>query len=106
MEAVRTHDNTGTWGGDSGGVKGPLKLHSQGILSFCAFLLLLRGRDPPLHAVRESRAVVGGGGVMSAHGIEEVIVGGHAHTSSPLGHGCTHAPLVGVRIEALHRPQT
>lgn len=61
--------------------------------------------DVPLHAVGEPGAVVGGGGVMSSHGVQEVVVCGHAHSPSPLGHGRTHAPLVGVRIKTLHRPQ-
>ena len=43
---------------------------------------------------------------MSTNSIQEVVVRRHPHSSSPLGHGSTHAPLVGVRIEALHRPQT
>lgn len=60
----------------------------------------------PLNTVREPRAVVGGGGVVAAHGIQEVVARCHPHASSSLGHGSTHAPLVGVRIEALHRPQT
>lgn len=60
----------------------------------------------PLNTIRESRTVVGGGGVVTAHSVQEVIVCRHTHSSSPLGHGSAHAPLVGVRIEALHRPQT
>lgn len=68
----------------------------------------LQGRSVywPLHAVGESRAVVGSGGVVPTHSIQEVVVRRHTHPSSPLSHGSTHAPLVGVRIEALHRPQT
>ncbi len=60
----------------------------------------------PLNTVGESRTVVGGGGVVSAYSIQEVVVCRHTHSSSPLGHGRTHAPLVGVRVEALHWPQT
>lgn len=59
----------------------------------------------PLHTVREPGAVVGGGGVVPSHGIQEVVVRGHAHSPSPLGHGRAHAPFVGVRIKTLHRPQ-
>lgn len=60
----------------------------------------------PFNTIGESRTVVGGGGIVSAYGIQEVVVRRHTHSSSPLGHGSTHAPLVGVRIEAFHRPQT
>lgn len=60
----------------------------------------------PLNTIRESGAVVGGRGIMSSHSIQEVVVCRHANASSPLGHGGAHAPLVGVRIEALHGPQT
>lgn len=57
---------------------------------------------PPLNAVRKSRTVVGGGGVVSAYRVQEVVVCGHTNSSSSLGHGSTHAPLVGVWIETLH----
>lgn len=59
----------------------------------------------PLDTIGEPRTVVGGGGVVSAHGVQEVVVRRHTHSSSPLGHRSAHAPLVGVRVEALHRPQ-
>lgn len=59
----------------------------------------------PLNKVGESRTVVGSGSIVSAYSIKEIVVRRYAHSSSPFGHGCTHAPLVGVRIEALHRSQ-
>lgn len=59
----------------------------------------------PLNTIRESRTVVRRGGVVSTYSIQEVVVCCYTHSSSPLGHGSAHAPLVGVRIEALHWPQ-
>lgn len=76
--------------------------------NLCVFVCVYAGlfcSDLPLNTIREPRTVVGGGGVVSSHGVQEVVVCRYAHSSSPLGHGCTHAPLVGVRIKALHRPE-
>lgn len=60
----------------------------------------------PLNTIGESRTVVRGRGVMSTYSIKEVVVCRNTHSSSPLCHRNTHAPLVGVWIKALHRPQT
>lgn len=76
------------------------------LCNISVFVCFLKRRNWPLNTIRESRTVVGGRGVMSTYSIQEVVVHCHTHSPSPLGHGSTHAPLVGVRIEALHRPQT
>lgn len=60
----------------------------------------------PLNTIGESRTVVGSRGIVSSHGVQEVVVCCYTHSSSSLGHWCTHAPLVGVWIKALHRPKT
>lgn len=40
---------------------------------------------------------------MASDCIKETITGCHTHTSSPLGHGCAHTPLIGVWIIAFYR---
>lgn len=83
-------------------------LNPCNLLNLCVFVCVYAGlfcSDLPLNTIREPRTMVGGGGIVSSHGVQEVVVRRYAHSSSPLGHGCTHAPLVGVRIKALHRPQ-
>lgn len=81
------------------------KTAQQHFFLFVSFLQRIRVYWP-LDTVGESRTVVWGGGVVSAYSIQEVVVCRHTHSSTPLGHGSTHAPLVGVRIEAFHGPQT
>lgn len=72
----------------------------------CLSFLQRRSVYWPLDTVREPRTVVWGRGIVSAYSIQEVVVCRHTHSSTPFGHGSTHAPLVGVWIEALHGPQT
>lgn len=56
----------------------------------------------PLHTVGEAGAVVGSRSIMTSHGVQKPVVGGHTDTASPLGHGGTQAPLVGVGVKTLH----
>lgn len=60
----------------------------------------------PLHTVRETRAVVWSGCIMAADSVQEAVVGGHTHPSSPLRHWCAHTPFVRVGIETFHGAQT
>lgn len=56
----------------------------------------------PFYTVGQAGAVVGGRSIMASHGVQKPVVGGHTNTPSPLGHGGTETPLVGVRVKTLH----
>lgn len=68
----------------------------------CACVCVCFPEQAPFNTIGESGAVVGSRGVVAPYSIQEVVVRRHTDSASPLGHGSTHAPLVGVRIEALH----
>lgn len=56
----------------------------------------------PFYTVGQAGAVVGGRSIVASHSIQKPVVGGHTNPSSPLGHGGTQTPLVGVRVKTLH----
>lgn len=74
-------------------------------VGFLSSQMLCRG-SLPLHTVRETWTMVWSWCIMSSDCIQETVICGHAHSSSPLWHGCTHTPFIGVRIKTFHRSQT